>query len=113
MRGPETHFRLPNEIEWEYVARQPLKKRMSINHSIRKVNEGNMNKWGIYNLVDNVSERVISLDDTLAIHRGGSWRTNSDISDRQWMHPDSSNGYTGFRIVRTYTPLEINKKLVK
>lgn len=109
-RGPETHFRLPQEIEWEYVAKQPLKKKMSNDHSIRKVDEGNTNKWGLSHLADNVSEWVMSSDDTLAISRGGSWRTISDISDRQSMDPDSSNGYTGFRIVRTYTPIEINKK---
>jgi formylglycine-generating enzyme required for sulfatase activity len=109
-RGPETHFRLPIEIEWEYVAKQPLKTRQSNDHIISKVDGGSTNKWGISHLIDNVSEWVNSPDDTLAIYRGGSWRTNSNISDRQWIHPDSSNGYTGFRIVRTYTPIEINKK---
>jgi formylglycine-generating enzyme required for sulfatase activity len=109
-RGPETHFRLPQEIEWEYVAKQPLKKSMSNDHSIRKVDEGNTNKWGISHLVDNVSEWVMSSDDTLAISRGGSWRTNSNISDRERMDPDSSSGNIGFRIVRTFTPIGINKK---
>jgi formylglycine-generating enzyme required for sulfatase activity len=109
-RGPKTKFRLPLEIEWEYVAKQPLKSKLSSNHSIKKVYEGSTNKWGISHLIDNVSEWVISPNDTLAIYRGGSWRTNTNISVRQWMHPDSSNGYTGFRIVRTYTPIEINKK---
>jgi len=109
-RGPKTKFRLPLEIEWEYVAKQPLKSKVINDHSIKKVYEGSTNKWGISHLIDNVSEWVISPDDTLAIYRGGSWRTNNNISDRQWMHPDSSNGYTGFRIVRTYTPIEINKK---
>ena len=108
--GPKTKFRLPLEIEWEYVAKQPLKSKLSSDHSIKKVYEGSTNKWGISHLIDNVSEWVISPDDTLAIYRGGSWRTNSNINDRQWMHPDSSNGHTGFRIVRTYTPIEINKK---
>ena len=109
-RGPETHFRLPLETEWEYVAKQPLKSKVSNDHSIKQVDKGSTNKWGISHLIDNVSEWVISPDDTLAIYRGGSWRTNSNINGRQWMHPDSSTGYTGFRIVRTYTPIEINKK---
>jgi formylglycine-generating enzyme required for sulfatase activity len=109
-RGPETLFRLPQEIEWEYVAKQPLKKSMSNDHSIHKIDEGNKNKWGISHLADNVSEWVMSSDDTLAISRGGSWRTNCNISDRGRMDPDSSNGYTGFRIVRTYKPIEINKR---
>lgn len=109
-KGPETKFRLPLEMEWEYVAKQPLKSRVSDDHSIKQVDKGSTNKWGISHLIDNVSEWVISPDDTLAIYRGGSWRTNSNINGRQWMHPDSSTGYTGFRIVRTYTPIEINKK---
>lgn len=109
LNGPKTHFRLPLEIEWEYVGKQPLKKRLSNDHSIQEVDEGSTNRWCISHLLDNVSEWVMSPDDSLAISRGGSWRTNSNITDRQRIDPDSSNGYTGFRIVRTYTPIEINK----
>lgn len=109
-RGPETRFRLPLEIEWEYVAKQPLKARQRTDQIIRKVDEGSINKWGISHLIDNVSEWVIMPDDTMAIARGGSWSSKINYSDRQRMDPDSSNGYTGFRIVRTYTPIEINKK---
>jgi formylglycine-generating enzyme required for sulfatase activity len=72
-----------------------------------------LNKWGISHINDNVSEWVISPDDTLAISRGGSWKTKNDISERQIIDPDSSNGYTGFRIARTYTPININKKPIK
>lgn len=108
--GPETEFRLPQEIEWEYVAKQPLKRTTKNDIRIRKVYEGSTNKWGISHLLDNVSEWVITPDDTLAIARGGSWRNNINYSDRQWMDPDSSNGYTGFRIVRTYTPIVVNNK---
>jgi formylglycine-generating enzyme required for sulfatase activity len=108
--GPETRFRLPLEIEWEYVAKQPLKARQRTDQIIRKVDEGSTNKWGISHLIDNVSEWVIMPDDTLAIARGGSWSSKINYSDRHRMDPDSSNGYTGFRIVRTYTPIEINKK---
>lgn len=53
---------------------------------------------------------VVSPDDSSAISRGGSWRTISNISERQIIDPDSCNGYTGFRIVRTYKPIEINKR---
>jgi formylglycine-generating enzyme required for sulfatase activity len=109
-KGPGTKFRLPLELEWEYAANQPLKKKQVSNLPLRETNVGSINKWGIAHLTDNVSEWVISPRDTLAIGRGGSWKTNSNISDRQWINPDSSNGYTGFRIVRTYTPIEINKK---
>jgi formylglycine-generating enzyme required for sulfatase activity len=109
-RGPETKFRLPVEIEWEYVAKQPLKRRLSNDRSLRQVFEGNINKWGLSHMYDNVSEWVDSPDDSSAISRGGSWRTKSNISDRQIINPDSSNGFTGFRIVRTYKPIEINKR---
>jgi hypothetical protein len=74
---------------------------------------GICNKWGISHLNDNVSECVMSPEDTLAINRGGSWKTKSNISERQISDPDSCNGYTGFRIAKTYTPIEINKKPVK
>jgi formylglycine-generating enzyme required for sulfatase activity len=110
IRTPDTEFRLPKEIEWEYVAKQPLKHRQSNDHSLRKVFEGNLNKWGLSHMSDNVSEWVVAPDDSSAISRGGSWRTKSNISDHQIIDPDSCNGYTGFRIVRTYKPIEINKR---
>lgn len=109
-RTPDTEFRLPMEIEWEYVAKQPLKRRLSNDQSLQQVFDGNINKWGLSHLYDNVSEWVVSPDDSSAISRGGSWRTKSNISDRQIIDPDSCNGYTGFRIVRTYKPIEINKR---
>ena len=108
--GPDTEFRLPMEIEWEYVAKQQLKRRLSNDQSLRQVFDGNMNKWGLSHLYDNVSEWVISPDDSSAASRGGSWRTKGNISDRQIIDPDSCNGYTGFRIVRTYKPIGINKR---
>ena len=109
-RSPETLFRLPQEIEWEYVAKQPLKRRLSNDQSLQQVYDGNINKWGLSHLYDNVSEWVAATEDSSAISRGGSWRTKSNISDRQIIDPDSCNGYTGFRIVRTYKPIEINKR---
>jgi formylglycine-generating enzyme required for sulfatase activity len=110
MRGPETKFRLPVEIEWEYVAKQPLKHKLSNDKSLRQVFEGNINKWGLSHMYDNVAEWVVAPDDSSAISRGVSWRTIGNISARQIINPDSSNGFTGFRIVRTYKPIEINKR---
>ena len=112
-RSPDTEFRLPLEIEWEYVAKQPLISKKVNNQLISKVNEGSTNMWGISHLNDNVSEWVIASEDTLAISRGDSWKTNMNTSDRLRFNPDSSNGYTGFRIIRTYTPIQINKKSEK
>lgn len=112
-RSPETHFRLPIEIEWDYVAQQPVFGRQTNDRLIHKTFEGNHNKWGIANLSDNVAEWVSAPDDTMAIGRGGSWRTKNGFSERLIADPDSCNGYTGFRIVRTFTPQAINKNPIK
>lgn len=111
--GPDTRFRLPMELEWSYVASQPLKGRDNNDHQIRKVNSGSVNKWDIAHLTNNVSEWVIPSNDTLAISIGGSWRTNNNFSDRKITNPDSSNGFTGFRIVRTFESKKINSKTNK
>ena len=57
-------------------------------------------------------EWVISENDTLALSRGGNWFEKEIAIDQYWLHPDSSNGYTGFRIAVTYEP-ESNKKQKK
>lgn len=108
--GPESVFRLPIELEWEYAAKQPIKRRPLNSHVIRKVYDGNTNKFGLSHFPDNVSEWVIVPDDTSGIAKGGSWKTSSYLLDRLRLHPDSSTGFIGFRIVRTYTPIKINKK---
>lgn len=106
--GPETNFRLPLELEWDYISNQPIKGTVTGDNKIRKVDSGSQNRWGISHLSDNVSEWVVPSADTLAVSRGGSWRTRSGIVDRQIYNQDSCNGYTGFRIVRTFTPVKVN-----
>jgi len=103
------YYRIPLEMEWDYVAKQPYKRVPVNDHKLHKVNEGNPNRWGILHLHDNVSEWVNNPDDTLAIFRGDNWLTNGKYS---YIHldPDSSKGYIGFRIARTYKPEEINDK---
>jgi beta-lactamase regulating signal transducer with metallopeptidase domain len=108
--GPQTEFRLPLEVEWEYIANQPYKRKTPDDHLIRKVNDGNTNEWDVSHLDDNVSEWVLSSQDTLGVVRGGSWKTNSNLADRQVIDPNTEVGYIGFRIVRTFTSTQINKK---
>lgn len=118
MRAPEKmimgispsygYYRIPLEMEWEYVSKQPYRNSPVNDHNIHKVNEGSTNRWGIIHLHDNVSEWVTSPDDTLAISRGDNWRNSEGLTDRYRMHPDSSNGWTGFRIARTFKPEKIN-----
>lgn len=101
---PAIHdYRLPLEAEWEYVAQQPSNiKRPNKNKLIQKVNEGNINIWGLSHLDDNVSEWVVTMPgEEMCIVRGGSWKTNSNIDDRQLVDPNSKEGNIGFRIVQT------------
>jgi formylglycine-generating enzyme required for sulfatase activity len=104
------YYRIPIELEWEYVARQPYKRKYNNDHQLHKVTEGNTNRWGISHLNDNVSEWVSSPDDTLSISRGRNWRSGDNSSDRLRIHPDSSSGLIGFRIARTYKPEVINSE---
>jgi len=93
-------YRLPLEKEWEYVAQQPIIK-ADKNGLVQKVNEGNTNEWGLFHLDNNVSEWVSSGAE-VSIIRGGSWKSENSISERQLINPDSQEPYIGFRIVRSY-----------
>jgi formylglycine-generating enzyme required for sulfatase activity len=104
------YYRIPLEMEWEYASRQPYKRKYNDDHQLHKVTEGNVNRWGIFHIHDNVSEWVSSPDDTLSISRGNNWRTVDNSSERLRMHPDSSSGLIGFRIARTYKPEVINSE---
>jgi formylglycine-generating enzyme required for sulfatase activity len=102
---PAIHaYRLPLEVEWEYVAQQSLDKQNpnKISKVIQKANEGNPNNLGLFHLDDNASEWVVPMPkEKSCIVRGGSWKTNSNINDRQVLDPDCKEGYIGFRIVRS------------
>jgi formylglycine-generating enzyme required for sulfatase activity len=101
------YYRIPLEMEWEYVAKQPYRKGPANDHKLHKVSEGSSNRWGISHLHDNVSEWVTDPDDTLAIFKGDNWLPNNQ-SFYLPINPDSSKGYIGFRIARTYKPEKIN-----
>jgi formylglycine-generating enzyme required for sulfatase activity len=94
-------YRLPLETEWEYVAQLPITKEDKAG-VLKKVNEGNTNEWGLFHLDNNVSEWVNSGQGETGIVRGGSWKSENNISERQSINPDSKEPYIGFRTVRSY-----------
>jgi hypothetical protein len=102
------YYRIPLEIEWEYVAKQPYERGMVNDHMLHKVSEGNSNRWGILHLNDNVSEWANDPEDSLALCKGDNWKSEDKSSNFLRLNPDSSSGYIGFRIARTYKPEEIN-----
>jgi formylglycine-generating enzyme len=115
---PAIHsYRLPLDVEWEYVAQQSADKQNPNKDSkvIQKANEGKPNKFGLFHLEDNASEWVAPMPkDKGCIVRGGSWKTNSSINDRQILDSDSREGFIGFRIVRsivtTLPPGQLNTR---
>jgi len=104
------YYRIPLLMEWEYVAKQPYRKVRPNDNKLHKVSEGNSNRWGISHIHDNVSEWVTDPGDSLAQYIGGNWLTRDNTSYRIPLPPDSSKGFIGFRIVRTFRPEEINSK---
>jgi formylglycine-generating enzyme required for sulfatase activity len=104
------YYRIPQVMEWEYVAKQPYNKPPVNDHKLHKVSEGNSNRWGIIHLHDNVSEWVNDPSDTLGVFLGDNWLDNTKSHSGLHMNPDSSSGFIGFRIARTYKPEEINNK---
>jgi formylglycine-generating enzyme required for sulfatase activity len=96
-------YRIPLEIEWEYVAKQPVVKKGKDGSSgvIQVVNDGDVNDWGLYHFGNNVSEWV-NTSSGGAIVRGGSWKSEGTISARQQIDTNSREAYVGFRIVRSY-----------
>jgi formylglycine-generating enzyme required for sulfatase activity len=96
-------YRIPLETEWEYVAQQPITKKVTetVAGTLQRVDEGDMNEWGLYHFSNNVSEWV-SASRGGALVRGGSWKSEGTISVRQQIDINSREAYIGFRIVRSY-----------
>jgi len=102
-----THtYRLPLEMEWEYVAQQPYENQETDKNynKLHEVNEGKVNLWELSHLEDNISEWVDSPQEKTSIVRGGSWNSISNTSARQYHDPNYSDGTLGFRIVQSYIP---------
>lgn len=97
-------YRIPLETEWEYIAQQTIgKKDKSVAaEAFQKVKAGDINDWGLNHFDDNVSEWVIQNWGGGSIIRGGSWKTENSIAQRQFCDPNSKEPYIGFRIVRSY-----------
>ena len=102
------YYRIPLDAEWNYIEKQPYKRVPINDHKLHKVNQGNQNRRGIFHLHDNVSEWVTIPADTLANCRGDNWLTKENYPLILRMDPDSSKGYIGFRIARTFKPEELN-----
>ena len=111
MVGPSYgYYRIPLLMEWEYVAKQPYRKARANDNKLYKVSEGNSNRWGISHMHDNVSEWVTDPGDSLAKYMGDNWLTKDKTFYKSALPPDSSKGFIGFRIARTFRPEEINSK---
>ena len=112
---PNIHsYRIPLESEWEYAAQQSLNTKSPTKDIklIQKVNEGNPNSFNLFHFDDNVSEWVVTAPrEKYYFVRGGSWKTDSDISLRTAADPNCKEGNIGFRIVRSYVTKKPNDKV--
>jgi formylglycine-generating enzyme required for sulfatase activity len=97
-------YRLPSELEWQHVSNHQNKRKLGNDYKLNRVTDGASNWEGVFHINDNVSEWVTSERDTLALGMGENWFQKGIALDQFWLHPDSSNGYTGFRIAATHNP---------
>ncbi len=102
---PEVHaYRIPLETEWEYAACQPVsdESKRGLTQTIQKVYDDKINDWGLCYFNDNVSEWVTPVRGDTGVYRGGSWRSEKNIRERQLCNPDVREAFIGFRVVRSY-----------
>lgn len=109
-------YRLPIEAEWAYVASHTHinKKKSKTKSKIKPSKSGPINDFGLHNIEGNVSEWTASSkvnrwtnqpDETvnkdMIIYRGGSWKSDLDLEERNELNNSVAKAYIGFRIVQS------------
>lgn len=96
----QVYFRLPIELEWEYVASQ---EEVAFLSPLGKVKSGNKNSFGLHNLNNNVSEWVLnSSENNMHIIKGNSWKEERKFTEQRLVQSEYRDNACGFRIVCSY-----------
>jgi len=95
-------FRLPVELEWEYVANNDYNK-LGFQEPYRKSNKGKSNTYGLKNLDSNVSEFINSANEGNRVFtKGSSYKEYIQCKAITSHNSEYRSSDTGFRIVRTF-----------
>jgi formylglycine-generating enzyme required for sulfatase activity len=98
-------YRLPTQYEWEYALTYSDSNANVDLKELHRVVTGDKNKLGLLNLSGNVSEWTSSSgsNDSLAykVVKGSSWKSGSEVSQRELVMPHKGTDYIGFRIVQS------------
>jgi len=107
--GPEykmNDYRIPTAEEWRYTASKVPSEKKSTNTGLKKVNSGIKNELKLNNFSGNVSEWTSSTPDSISVDKrvvmGGSWKTESNLYERNIVDKKTQSSNIGFRLVRSY-----------
>jgi beta-lactamase regulating signal transducer with metallopeptidase domain len=119
-KPPVYDYRIPSEVEWVYASfggKNPGDAAIPISLQLTKVSSNKPNGWGLYNMLNNVSEWTYTAFDPgkylmilqnppaspvdKIIVRGNNFK-NSVINDKLILNGADSYDYVGFRYVRSY-----------